>query len=66
MVTEQELCLIYLYIPTIRGTTEMMLNKSEMCKENIVISGGEFHGHGSPASCRPRGPKESDTTEPLN
>ena len=42
MVTEQELCLIYLYIPTIRGTTEMMLNKSEMCKENIVISGGEF------------------------
>ena len=20
----------------------------------------------SPASCRPRGPKESDTTEPLN
>ena len=21
---------------------------------------------GSPASCRPRGPKESDATEPLN
>ena len=42
MVTEQELCLIYLYIPTIRGTMEMMLNKSEMCKENIVISGEKF------------------------
>ena len=25
-----------------------------------------INGHGSPASCRPRGPKESDTTEPLN
>ena len=27
---------------------------------------GVGDGHGSPASCRPRGPKESDTTEPLN
>ena len=27
---------------------------------------GICDGHGSPASCRPRGPKESDTTEPLN
>ena len=23
-------------------------------------------GHGSPASCRPRGPKESDMTDQLN
>ena len=37
------------------------------------VDGHEFEqapgvgdGHGSPASCRPRGPKESDTTEPLN
>ena len=27
---------------------------------------GVGDGHGSPAFCRPRGPKESDTTEPLN
>ena len=27
---------------------------------------GVGDGHGSPASCRPRGPKESDTTEQLN
>ena len=37
------------------------------------LNGHEFEetpgvgdGHGSPASCRPRGPKESDTTEQLN
>ena len=27
---------------------------------------GVGDGHGSPASCRPRGPKESDTTEQLH
>lgn len=41
MVTEQELCLIYLYIPTVRGT-QKMLNKRGMCKEKTVISGGNF------------------------
>ena len=27
---------------------------------------GDGEGHGSLASCRPRGPKESDSTEQLN
>ena len=51
-----------------KGTTE-----AKMVGWHHGVDGHEFEqapgvgdGHGSPASCRPRGPKESDTTEPLN
>ena len=47
--------------------------RDEMVGWHHQLDGHEFEqapgvgdGHGSPASCRPRGPKESDTTEPLN
>ena len=49
------------------------MTEDEMVGWHHQLDGHEFEqapgvgdGHGSPASCRPRGPKESDTTEPLN
>ena len=49
------------------------MTEDEMVGWYCRLDGHEFEqalgvgdGHGSPASCRPRGPKESDTTEPLN
>ena len=52
---------------------EKETTEDEMVGWHHQLSGHEFKqapgvgdGHGSPASYRPRGPKESDTTEPLN
>ena len=69
LITLENICLWESWLKAEeKGTTE-----AKMVGWHHWFDGHEFEqapgvgdGHGSPASCRPRGPKESDTTEPLN
>ena len=54
------------YLTYMQSTSCKMLGWMKHKLESRLPGGISGDGHGSPASCRPRGPKESDTTERLS